>query len=101
MSACISRVICEIYSLGTIDGSAVMLSFELKNADGKTVDELEIFMDRDGLESLLAQLKFLREGKTEHVHLMAESWGGSHLSQRPQGHANVSIRHVKIMLTGG
>lgn len=76
-----------------------MLSFELKKpGTGKSADELEIFLDRAGLESLLAQLKFLQNGKTEHVHLMAESWGGSHLSEQPQGRENFPIRHVKILL---
>lgn len=76
-----------------------MLSFELKKPKpGETADELEVFLDRAGLESLLAQLRFLQEGRTEHVHLMAESWGGSHLSELPQGQDNISIRHVKVML---
>ena len=75
-----------------------MLSFELKQPrSGDSADELEVFLDRAGLESLLAQLKFLQEGKTEHVHLMADSWGGSHLSGQPQGRGNIPIRHVKVL----
>jgi hypothetical protein len=76
-----------------------VLSFELKKPKpGAVVDELEIFLDRSGLESLLAQLRFLQDGSTEHVHLMAESWGGSHLSDLPQDQSNTPIRHVKILL---
>jgi hypothetical protein len=72
-----------------------MLSFELKNGQG---DELEVQCDSTGLQSLLAQLQLLIEGQTEHVHLMAESWGGSHLDEHPHTAANRAIRHVKITL---
>jgi hypothetical protein len=76
-----------------------MISFELKKPNpGEAADELEVFLDHGGLESLLAQLRFLEEGRTEHVHLMAESWGGSHLSDQPQCQGNTTIRHVKILL---
>jgi hypothetical protein len=76
-----------------------MLSFELKKPKpGETADELEVFLDHAGLESLLAQLRFLQEGKTEHMHLMAESWGGSHLAEQPRGRENTAIRHVKVLL---
>jgi len=76
-----------------------MISFELKTPKpGATADELEVFVDRNGLESLLAQLKFLADGKTEHVHLMAESWGGSHLTDEPRSRENIPIRHVKVVL---
>lgn len=76
-----------------------MLSFELKTLkSGESADELEVYLDTDGLKSLVAQLKFLQEGKTEHVHLMAESWGGTHLSERPQVSGNIPIRHVKVVL---
>jgi hypothetical protein len=76
-----------------------MLSFELKKPKaGGTPDELEIFLDSAGLESLLAQLKFLQNGRTEHVHLMAESWGGTHLGEQPQGYENIPLRHVKVLL---
>lgn len=76
-----------------------MISFELKKPEaGKTVDELEVFLDRAGLNSLLAQLQFLEGGRTEHVHLMTESWGGSELSDHPQRQENTVIHHVKILL---
>jgi hypothetical protein len=85
---------------GLPHGESMMLSFELKQPKpGESADELEVFLDRAGLESLLAQLKLLQEGRTEHVHLMAESWGGSHLSEQPQGLENIPIRHVKVLLS--
>jgi hypothetical protein len=76
-----------------------MLSFELKKPkSGDIHDELEIYLDRAGLDSLLAQLRFLKEGRTEHLDLMAESWGGTHLDTRAQADDATPIRYVKILL---
>ena len=76
-----------------------MLSFEIgKPSEGKVPDELEVFLDSAGLDALLAQLRFLKEGRTEHVHLMSESWGGTHLDDQVQGSGNSTIHHVKILL---
>ena len=76
-----------------------MLSFELKKPkSGDVHDELEICLDRVGLDSLLAQLRFLKEGRTEHLDLMAESWGGTHLDDQPQAADATPIRYVKILL---
>jgi hypothetical protein len=73
-----------------------VLSFELKRAGSSpSADELEIVLDAEGLESLLAQLRFLKDGRTDHVHLMSEAWGGTHLSDR-QTPANTTIHSVKI-----
>lgn len=75
-----------------------MLSFELKKSvNGEAPDELEIYCDGAGIESLLAQLLLIKEGRTEHVHLIAESWGGTHLDDLPQDASNVPLRHVKIL----
>jgi hypothetical protein len=69
-----------------------MLSFELKGLQAEgTVEGLEIRLDRDGLKSLLAQLGFLSDGRTEHVHLISESWGGYDLESEPQGKNNTII----------
>jgi hypothetical protein len=78
-----------------------MLSFEVKNQPQKTSpDELEIYCDAEGLASLLAQLRMMADDRTDHVHLMAESWGGSGLDDRPHGSDNGSIKHVKILMVG-
>lgn len=51
-----------------------MLSFEfIRSPAGGTPDKLQVVCDRDGLESLLIQLRFLSEGRTDHVHLIRES----------------------------
>ena len=62
-------------------------------------EELQIHLDREGLTALLAQLAFLEDGRTDHVHLMSESWGGGHLEDQPRSVDWVSIRHVKISLS--
>jgi hypothetical protein len=62
------------------------------------VDQLEVYCDRDGLESLIGQLRLLKEGRTDHVDLMARSWGGTHLDESPQAPNNMSIRRVKVLL---
>ena len=74
-----------------------MLSFELKRPESSaSADELEVILDSQGLESLLAQLRLLKEGRTDHIHLMSKVWGGTHLSDRPQTPANTTIHSVKI-----
>jgi hypothetical protein len=76
-----------------------MLSFELRPksaADGSK--ELEIYCDGAGLASLMAQLRFLVEQRTDHVELMSPSWGGSHLTDNPQHADHLPIRFVKILL---
>jgi|GEM_PF-6412913 len=76
-----------------------MLSFQLKPVtSGKAPEELEIQLDAAGLESLLAQLHFLKDGRTEHVHLMSQSWGGSHLDDQTTNTDATTIHHVKILL---
>jgi hypothetical protein len=72
-----------------------MISFEFKNKNALS-DELEIFLDHEGLSSLISQLEILKNGRTDHVHLMSESWGGSHLEDRACSESNSTIKHVKI-----
>jgi hypothetical protein len=72
-----------------------MISFELSDAE-----QLEIYLDEEGVAALTAQLKLLDDRKTDHIHLMAESWGGSHLEHRPVRESAKPIRHVKIIMHG-
>jgi hypothetical protein len=74
-----------------------MLSFEIRRSEAAS-DELDVVCDREGLESLLAQLRLLQLGKTDHVHLMAESWGGTHLDEDTSNPSSSPIRHVKVLL---
>lgn len=75
----------------------MVLSFELKESRAAGApDVLEVILDSDGLDSLLAQLRFLKDGRTDHVHLMSEAWGGTHLTDQPQMPTNTTIHSVTI-----
>lgn len=71
-----------------------VISFELPQEGESEV--LEVYLDAEGLSDLLAQLAFLADEKTDHVHLMADSWGGNHLTDTPVEAGARPIRHVKI-----
>ena len=73
----------------------MVMSFEVRDSS----EELDIVL-REGLKSLLAYLSFLDKGTTDHVHLMAESWGGSDLDEEPQIKGSIPLRHVKITVFG-
>lgn len=74
-----------------------MLSFEItKPEPGQEPTELEIYFDAEGLKALLAQLAFLEQKRTDHVHLMCDGWGGTHLSDTPVSDSGIPIRHVRI-----
>ena len=75
-----------------------MISFEIKPQNESTPDEVEVYFDSIGLSDLIAQLEIISSGKTDHAHLMAESWGGSHLDEETQISSNMPVRHVKLML---
>jgi hypothetical protein len=76
-----------------------MIAVQLKTpAHGELPEEVEIVVDSAGLDSLLAQLSFLKRGQTEHVHLMSESWGGSHLEDSSLRPDATSIKHLKVLL---
>ena len=73
-----------------------MISFELTNPN--SLGEMEIYLDKDGLAELLAQLKLLSDGKTDHFHMMAESWGGDQLRETPIQRTSMAMKHVKVKL---
>jgi hypothetical protein len=76
-----------------------MISIEfLKPTNEMQLEEVEINLDAEGLESLLKQLEFLKSGRTDHLHLMSESWGGNHLEDSPLKVGNMVVRHLKILL---
>ena len=74
--------------------SDMLMSFEVRQGSS----ELDVFLDREGLHTLLSQLAFLDEGKTDHIHLMAESWGGHDLAETPIDETATPLRHVKVRM---
>lgn len=78
-----------------------MLSFEFKSARAAEMpDELEIWLDKDGLSLLQSGLEMLARGKKDHIHLMAKAWGGDELDDQPQSAKAISIKHVKVYFRG-
>ena len=71
-----------------------LLTFELSPQK----DELHICTDVAGLDYLVNELSKLldwaKTGKTEHIHLMTEEWGGYELSSSPQ--VGYLLNHVKV-----
>ena len=75
-----------------------MITVELKKPSGSRLpSEIEVHLDEEGLKFLLSQLKFLTDRRTDHVHLMSESWGGGELDERPPSADVIPIHHVKIL----
>ena len=76
-----------------------MISVELKRPDNnQDPEQIDIILDPEGLEAVLAQLKLLADGRTDHVHLMSEAWGGTHLETEPQLPGGLSLHHLKFIL---
>lgn len=70
-----------------------MLTFEWD----KDSEQLEIHADSEGLQELVNQLEKLLSCKdNDHLHLMAEGWGGDGLSSNKQNEGSKLIQHVKI-----
>lgn len=79
------------------------ISVEIK--DGKQLDririeggEVEIYLDQGGLDFLLSQLSFLKDKRTDHVHLMSSVWGGGELSDAVQNEGGLSVHHLKVLM---
>ncbi len=74
----------------------MLVSFELRKNNNS--DVLDVVVDEDGLNDLMAQLSLLREKRTDHIHMFAESWGGYPLAEAPVNDGAKPIRHVQITL---
>jgi hypothetical protein len=61
--------------------------------------EVEIAMDRDGLDHLMRALVRLPANAPDHDHMMAEDWGGDELATDEPGLGNIA-HHVRLQLVG-
>lgn len=76
-----------------------MLTVEIGlHENGETKEVVEIYFDKEGLDDLLARLALIKTGKTDHIHLMSESWGLDDLSEDKQRESNQLAHHLKITL---
>jgi len=76
----------------------MIFSVEVKAADQlqQEPSEVEIYLDEEGLDFLLSQLAFLKQKKTDHIHLMTPSWGGDELTEDRQNPSNLLVHHLRI-----
>jgi Immunity protein 32 len=76
-----------------------MISIEYKVQEPRVLpDEIEMNLDAEGLSILLSELKLLQDGRTDHIHLMSEAWGGMDLVDQPRNQGFAIVHHMKIML---
>ena len=77
-----------------------MIAIEVKQAKaGEDPTQVVMTLDREGLQILVWQLKFLTDGRTDHLDLMSESWGGTFLEDAPRASPNNHpIHYMKVML---
>lgn len=76
-----------------------MIAIDIKHSEpGSPRCEIAITLDDQGLSSLLAQLGFLKQRKTDHVDLMSSEWGGNHLCGISQTPDSDPAHYVKIVL---
>ncbi|GBF59045.1 hypothetical protein PbB2_02737 [Candidatus Phycosocius bacilliformis] len=61
-------------------------------------DEIEMHLDAEGLRILLSELNLLQDGRTDHIHLMSEAWGGVDLVGQPRNQGFAIVHHMKILL---
>ena len=76
-----------------------LLTFEL-SADG---DEIDIHLNKSGLEDLILYLRRLLDASSElprHDHLMTNSWAGYELTEEKQGAESQLIHKVNLRYWG-
>lgn len=75
-----------------------MFSVQLRRgpADDLSEAEVEIYLDKSGVEAFIKELEFLQNASKEHVHLMTQSWGEGSLSEQLFGADASLVHHLKI-----
>jgi hypothetical protein len=61
-------------------------------------EEVDIFLDEEGVDHLLTQLSFLKKGKADHIHLISRAWGRSDLDDKTHNPCSRIVHHLKITL---
>ena len=61
-------------------------------------DELEIWLDGEGLATLSARLRFLEKRQTDHVLLFSDEWQGEEQGDLTTSVDGKSVHHVKIIV---
>ncbi len=78
-----------------------MLTVEIGfNEDGAISEEVEFYFDEEGLDYLLARINHIKQGKTDHLNMMSESWGLGDLAENIHRESNRIAHHLRMTLTG-
>jgi hypothetical protein len=74
------------------------ISVEIRESQvcGELVREVEIYCDREGLDSFIFYLESLRKNGG-HIHLKTPAWAGSELSEKLQGRDTILVNHVCLV----
>lgn len=77
-----------------------MISFEFKrpSRSGDSPDQLDVFLDAEGLRDLMVHLRRLELRESDHCHFFTPDWGGYELVGKPYLPENIRVHHVKIYL---
>ena len=77
------------------------LSVEIKDIARhfENAAEVEVYLDKKGLEDLLNQLSRLKK-EGDHLHFMSPAWGGHELTDKPYVEGNVVMPHLRITYLG-
>ena len=70
---------------------------ELRHNGGRDDREVELYLDRTALQSLVAQFAFLKE-LGDHLHFFTDAWGGHGLDETPAVEGTEIINHLRITL---
>lgn len=74
-----------------------MLSVEIILSEhGELRQQVEIYFDQEGLDYLLDRLTRIHQGKTDHYHMMTDSWGDGELSENKHSPASLLVHHLKL-----
>lgn len=74
-----------------------MLTVEIVTLpDGSLSDEVEIYLDDEGLDQLIQRLTQIKNRNTDHVHFMSQSWGLGNLDEVKHKATNRVAHHLRI-----
>jgi len=75
-----------------------MLLVEILLTDqGEPNQQVEISFDEGGLDFLIDRLTRLKQQKTDHYHLMSESWGDGDLDEQTHSSNSLLVHHLKLL----
>ena len=76
-----------------------MLTAEIVMLPDSTLSgEVELYFNREGFDYLMGRLDHIRDGKTDHLHLMSRSWGLGDLDEKSHKPTNQIAHHLRLTL---